>query len=138
MWCLWNELFRISQVFYWLNELALKWLIRHLVSLALAFTFFAPLIPSKSPLPPYWPPPAPNLFVCTFFYVYVRITMCDFLDFGLTFFSIMCIQVVARLPQRLKSTFFERLKLTFFEIFSSLRWPLRSRSVRKNFKKRWF
>ena len=33
--------------------------------------------------------------------------MCDFLDFGLTIFSIMCIQVVARLPQRLKSTFFE-------------------------------
>ena len=24
--------------------------------------------------------------------------MCDFHDFGLTFFSIMCIQVVARLP----------------------------------------
>ena len=34
--------------------------------------------------------------------------MCDFLDFGLTFFSIMCIKVVARLPQRLKSTFFEK------------------------------
>ena len=42
--------------------------------------------------------------------------MCDFLDFGLTFFPIMCIQVVARLPQRLKSMFFERLKSTFFEI----------------------
>ena len=61
--------------------------------------------------------------------------MCDFLDFGLTFFSIMCIQVVARLPQRLKSTFFERLKLTFFEIYSSLRWPLQDRSVRKIFQK---
>ena len=32
-------------------------------------------------------------------------TMCDFLDFGLTFFSIMCIQVIAQLPQRLKSMF---------------------------------
>ena len=30
------------------------------------------------------------------------------------FFSIMCIQVVARLPQRLKSKFFEKLKSTFF------------------------
>merc|ERR1712141_212234 len=49
-------------------------------------------------------------------------TMCDFLDFGLTFFSIMCIQVVARLPQRLKST--------FFEIFSSLLW-LRSKKFQK-------
>ena len=48
-------------------------------------------------------------------------TMCDFLDFGLTFFSIMCIQVVARLPQRLKSTFFERLKSTFLKKISSLR-----------------
>ena len=44
-------------------------------------------------------------------------TMCDFLDFGLTFFSIMCILVVARLPQRLKSTFFERPKLTFLKFF---------------------
>ena len=35
-------------------------------------------------------------------------TRCDFLDFSLTFLTIMCIQVVARLPQRLKSTCFER------------------------------
>ena len=35
--------------------------------------------------------------------------------------------VVARLPQRLKSM--------FFEIFISLRWPLRSHSVQKNLKK---
>ena len=64
--------------------------------------------------------------------------MCDFYDFGLTFFSINVFfvllkmsknvfWVVARLPQRLKST--------FFEIFSSLYWPILGRSVRKNFKK---
>ena len=33
-----------------------------------------------------------------------------FFYFGLTFFSIICIQVVALLPQRLKSRFFERRK----------------------------
>ena len=68
-------------------------------------------------------------------------TMCDFHDFGLTFFlhNVSCslfkmsknvFWVVARLPQRLKST--------FFEIFSSLRWALRDRSIRKFFKKCWF
>ena len=53
-------------------------------------------------------------------------SMCDFLDFGLTF-SPLCvsIQVVARLPQSLKSMFFERLKSTFFEIF-----PLNGRALR--------
>ena len=38
------------------------------------------------------------------FFIALR-TMCDFLDFNLTFFSIMCIQVVARLPPRLRLTF---------------------------------
>ena len=73
-------------------------------------------------------------------YIYIQhssSTMCDFLDFGLTFFSIMCIQVVTWLPQRLKPEFFwkAQLKSMFFEKFSSLRWPLRSRSIRKKFQK---
>ena len=63
-------------------------------------------------------------------------TMCDFHDFDLTFFSVFVLLkmsknvfwVVARLPQRLKST--------FFEIFSSLHWSLQGRSIRKIFKKR--
>ena len=68
-------------------------------------------------------------------------TLCDFHDFGLTFFlhivflyfwkcQKMCFGWLHNLPQRLKST--------FFEIFSSLHWPLQGCSVRKNFKKRWF
>ena len=64
--------------------------------------------------------------------------MCDFHDFGLTFFP-YCVfallkmskngfWVVARLPQRLKST--------FLEIFSSLRrWPLLGAAPFKKFQK---
>ena len=44
----------------------------------------------------------------------------------------------ALFTSKAKINVFERLKSTFFEIFSSLRWPLRSRSVLKKFKKRWF
>ena len=65
--------------------------------------------------------------VQSFIHCLGHFTMCDFLDFGLTFFSIMCIQVIAQLPQRLNSTF-----LFFF----SLLWHLWSRSTRKKFKKR--
>ena len=64
--------------------------------------------------------------------------MCDFHDFGLTFFSPYCVfallkmsknvfWVVARLHQRLKST--------FLEIFSSLYWSVRNYSTQKNFQK---
>ena len=53
--------------------------------------------------------------------------MCGFLDFGLTFFSIMCIQVVARLPQRLKSMFFE----IFFFTPLAPSGPLRSKKFQK-------
>ena len=57
-------------------------------------------------------------------------TMCDFFYFGLTFFPIMSIQVVAaRLPQRLKSTFLE----TFFFTLLVPLGPLHS----KKFQKEW-
>ena len=76
---------------------------------------------------------------CYYYYCYYCVTMCDFHDFGLTFFlhnvffvvlkmSKNAFCVVARLPQRLKSTFFEK--------FSSLRWPLQGLSVQIFFKKR--
>ena len=64
--------------------------------------------------------------------------MCDFHDFGHTFFSVFALLkmsknvfwVVARLPQILKSTFFEILFFT--------PGPLRRSSTRKFFKKHRF
>ena len=49
--------------------------------------------------------------------------MCDYLDFGLTLFSIMCIQVVARLPQRLKSMLilaFQKMLILAFDVIVQL------------------
>ena len=69
--------------------------------------------------------------VCTnFFDLYQAVkmmhpilTMCDFLDFGLTWKCPKCVLGGCTITSKTKSTFFEK--------FSSLRWPLRDRSVQK-------